>query len=617
VLSEHIFIGKRIDHYRVLAEISSSPLSSVYRAEHTLHTKSNVIIKLHHTAPLSEQKRHLFLQEVQLLKKIRHPHILPILDAGVYKGTPYLVTEYAARGSLRERINNLRPDHLLPIQETLTMLLQIGQALQYAHQLNTIHGNLKPENILFHQEHDALLADFCVVTLLNPASSNSTQHASIYPYMAPERFQSRVYKESDQYALGCIAYELLTGQVPFTAASLSGIQQKHITEKPVPLTQHNLLLPRSLEETVLKAMEKKSEDRYPSIKDFVSSLSTHTAGRSSTFKPSPRAISITSSPPLLSNSTTHTNTSNNDEPVEEKIDSDSDNHQFAQAPLALPAPAMRETQEIVAGVSSADDSHLQTSEAVQEITQKLDQFKSKDIEVLSPQSTNKAQKPLFLDSPLTQKVAFLAETTGKLAARLSPATRRSIGSNWNQRGSKSFRRNGFIFFVALWAVIVVAIYGLFTFGVPLTRPGSIPHAISQKIISTPTAGPAQTPISRPTVTSVPASKQASVTTPTPSPTPTPILTASPASFQIINDCLQEFNHYLCVVTLQLPSSYPDDLKWTTSSSGGTTSFSPNRGKLSPGQQQQVNVLLPATCPHSGSLFFTTEDGRTITIPWTC
>jgi len=567
VLSENFFIGKHIDHYRLLAKISSNPTSSVYRAEYTLHTDSNIIIKLFHTGRLSEQKRTLFFQEVQLLKKIRHAHILPILDEGIFEDTPYLVTEYAAQGSLRERIHTLQSGRLLPTQKTLAILVQIGQALQYAHQLNISHGNLKPENILFREENNVLLADFSVITLFDTMSSDRTQYASIYPYLAPERFQGRMYKESDQYALGCIAYELLAGQVPFTAASFAEIQHKHTTEKPAALTQRNLLLPISLDETILKAMEKKSEDRYPGIKDFVARLSTFTEGPSHKVKLSQRAASMTSTPKLLSNIATIVSISKNAEPVLEieKVASESSDDQLAQAFPAFLQPSEQETQE--------------------------------------------------------------TEMTGKIAARLSPATRHYFGRNSNsrnglQRSNQSFRQMGLIF-VVLWVVIVAIIYSSFSFGLSSrVSPKSTPNAISQKALTTPTVRPAQTPTSRPkpTVTSAPAPKQAQVVTPSPtpfpSPTPTPMLIVTPTSFEITNDCFKQFSHYMCVVTLQLPSNYMGNLKWTASGSGGTIYFNPTRGILSPGQQQEVNAFVPVTCPRSGLLDFTTKDG-TITIPWSC
>ena len=141
MLSENISTGEYINDYLIIDSISSSPTSSVYRAEDTRLKNSNVTLKFLHTMRLSEQRRQQFFKEVQVLKKLKHEHILPIVDAGLYENTLYLVTDYASGGSLRDRMR-LQTTNILPMHETLSILSQVGQALQYAHQMNIIHGNL-------------------------------------------------------------------------------------------------------------------------------------------------------------------------------------------------------------------------------------------------------------------------------------------------------------------------------------------------------------------------------------------------------------------------------------------------------------------------------------------
>ncbi len=118
MLSEYIFSpGKRVGNYHIRAEISSSPTGSVFLAEHSLRTQHSLVIKLFHRERVSKQKRELFLQEVQLLKKIKHAHILSILDAGIFEDVPYYVTPYATKGSLRNLLDS-QPPQLLSIQES-------------------------------------------------------------------------------------------------------------------------------------------------------------------------------------------------------------------------------------------------------------------------------------------------------------------------------------------------------------------------------------------------------------------------------------------------------------------------------------------------------------------
>src|ERR1700730_8237510 len=126
-------IGKQIGNYRILAEINSGSFGSVYQGKHIIFEDDPMVaIKLLHTALRSQQEHAEFIKEAQVLKKLNHPHILHILDAGFQDGTPYLVTEYAVGGSLRDRLNksNGKP---LPLDEATTILKQIGQGLHNAH----------------------------------------------------------------------------------------------------------------------------------------------------------------------------------------------------------------------------------------------------------------------------------------------------------------------------------------------------------------------------------------------------------------------------------------------------------------------------------------------------
>ena len=158
------FNGRKIGGYRVGAEISNTSLSCVYQGEQNTPPERRVAIKLWHALHLSPHKQHQFLQEVRLLKMLKHPHLLPILDTGIYDDLPYLVTAYAARGTLWDRIEEQSP-RPVPLQEALTILSQVGQALQYVHQLHLTHGNLTPENMLFTVQGEALLADLTIWTL--------------------------------------------------------------------------------------------------------------------------------------------------------------------------------------------------------------------------------------------------------------------------------------------------------------------------------------------------------------------------------------------------------------------------------------------------------------------
>src|SRR5207249_2002146 len=128
----------------------------------------------------------------------------------------------------------------------------IGEALQHAHQQNIIHRDLKPENILFNARGEALLADFGIARMLATAGIRQGTIIGTPPYMSPEQFRGTASKESDQYALGCIAYELFTGQLPFTAPDMVALMFKHIQEAPTAPRQLNPQVPVHIEQAILK-----------------------------------------------------------------------------------------------------------------------------------------------------------------------------------------------------------------------------------------------------------------------------------------------------------------------------------------------------------------------------
>src|SRR6266699_748821 len=272
---ENSLIGKQIGNYHVVAEINSGAFGSVYQAQHIILKERIVAIKLLHAYLGSPKEREQFLQEAQFLEKLKHPYCLPIIDAGIHNSLPYLVSEYSMNGSLRNRLTRQSP-HTLPVEEALTILTQIGQALQHAHQQNIIHRDLKPENILFNAKDDALLADFGIAIVLATSSVRQVDATGTPAYMAPEQFRGMISKESDQHALGCIAYELFTGHQPFTAPDFVAIGFLHATEPPLAPTHYNPQLPIQTDQAILKALAKQRADRYPNIAGFITALRVST-----------------------------------------------------------------------------------------------------------------------------------------------------------------------------------------------------------------------------------------------------------------------------------------------------------------------------------------------------
>lgn len=270
--SRNPYIGRYFGNYQITAEINCGSFGCVYRAQHAFLLRVAAIKVLHAARLHSRDARDKFIQEAQLLEKLKHPHILPIYEFGIDDGLPYLVTEYASGGSLRDLLRH-RSFQPLPLGDAISITSQIGDALYYAHQQGIIHHDLKPANILFDGRGDALLADFGIAIVLTTATLEQVAEVNGTPvYMAPEQFRGKVSRRSDQYSLGCIIYELVTGHPPFTAPDAIAIGFKHLQERPIPPTQLNPSLPQDLEKIILKALEKRRNNRYPDVLTFIKEL---------------------------------------------------------------------------------------------------------------------------------------------------------------------------------------------------------------------------------------------------------------------------------------------------------------------------------------------------------
>jgi serine/threonine protein kinase len=290
-----------IGNYELIRRLGRGGSSSVYLARHRILTNRPLVAIKHLWTPLdSEEARLQFIEEARLLEQLQHPHILPLIDAGIDENDcPYLVTAYAAGGSLRARLRRA-PGRPLPLAEALTILAQIGEALQYAHERGVIHRDLKPENILFTEQGEALLADFGIAFLLGSRSLQSADVSGTPAYMAPEQFRGQVSRQSDQYALACVAYELCTGRRVFEDRDILVLMDRHTHDQPLPPRRYNPELPLALEAAILRALAKERSARYPDVASFVAALVAGASGEGSSLMPTPkqRAGRASWSPPV-------------------------------------------------------------------------------------------------------------------------------------------------------------------------------------------------------------------------------------------------------------------------------------------------------------------------------
>lgn len=269
-----LHIGQKVGNYRIVGEIAQGAYAYVYKAVHSFLSQRPVALKILHTTFVDPGAEHdVLYQEAQILEQLRHPHILSLIDFGTHEGAPYIVKEYAPEGSLRDRLRQLH-GHPLPLAQALALLRQIGDGLQFAHAHNIVHCDLKPENILFNAENEALIADFDIARVLKSVTAG-VSIGGTPSYMAPEQFQGKVRYESDQYALACMTYEMVTGKRPFEGDDLATLKQKHLHEAPLPPSQLSKGLPQHIEQAILRGMEKKYTARFKDVATFVNALETH------------------------------------------------------------------------------------------------------------------------------------------------------------------------------------------------------------------------------------------------------------------------------------------------------------------------------------------------------
>src|SRR6266853_2934352 len=221
--------GQQLGNYRLIQSLGQGNFAEVYLGQH-LHLDTLAAIKVLHSL-LNSDILEYFLNEARTIAHLRHPHIIQVLDFGVEDTTPFLVMEYAPGGNLRQRHPK---GTLLPLDTVLTYVMQVAQALQYAHQEKLIHRDIKPENMLLGYDNELLLSDFGLA-IIAPSSrqEQAEDSAGTMAYMSPEQLQGKPRPASDQYALGVVVYEWVCGNRPFRG-SLAEIAAKH-TSAPPPL----------------------------------------------------------------------------------------------------------------------------------------------------------------------------------------------------------------------------------------------------------------------------------------------------------------------------------------------------------------------------------------------
>lgn len=260
-------VRQYLGNYRLSYLLGHGGFAEVYLGEH-IALKTPAAIKVLRMQLIRESQER-FLREARIIASLDHPHIVSVLEFGVDRHTPYLVMSYAPHGTLRQRYPR---GTMLSAKSILPYLNQTAAALQYAHERNLIHCDIKPENLLLDIDGHILLSDFGLA-IASPNAHHLGFHATAgtTAYMAPEQLQGLACSASDQYALAVVVYEWLTGGWPFNGSDQQ-IALQHTQCPPPPPSEKVPALPSAIEEVVLKALAKNPAERFPTVQDFASAF---------------------------------------------------------------------------------------------------------------------------------------------------------------------------------------------------------------------------------------------------------------------------------------------------------------------------------------------------------
>ena len=260
--------GQTLGQYEIIERIGHGGMATVYKVRQP-EMDRYVAIKVIESQFMSDPEiLARFHQEVKVISRLEHPHILPVYDFGEYDGMPFLVMRLLEGGTLSSRLH----DAQISLAEVDTIFSQLAEALSYAHEKGVIHRDVKTNNVLLDAKGNAFLTDFGIAKLTE-GTQNLTSTGTITgtpSYMSPEQAMGRkVGPQADIFSLAVVLFEMLTGKVPFTAETPLAVMLRLVNEPlPSPRSIRQDIHP-SIEKVVLKALAKDTTHRYASVQQFL------------------------------------------------------------------------------------------------------------------------------------------------------------------------------------------------------------------------------------------------------------------------------------------------------------------------------------------------------------
>jgi serine/threonine-protein kinase len=261
------------DRYTIERELGRGGMAVVYLAHDLRHDRS-VALKVLRPELAVTLGAERFLREIRIAAGLTHPHILPLLDSGEADGFLYYVMPYVAGESLRDRLER---EGQLPVEDALKIASEVADALGSAHKQNVIHRDIKPENILLEEGH-AVVADFGIARAVTAAGGEQLTETGIAigtpTYVSPEQAsgERNLDGRSDLYSLGCVLFEMLSGQPPFSGAAVDSIVYQHLSVEAPPITNLRPTVQPEVAAALQRALAKNPADRFSPAAQFADAL---------------------------------------------------------------------------------------------------------------------------------------------------------------------------------------------------------------------------------------------------------------------------------------------------------------------------------------------------------
>ncbi|HEY4689159.1 MAG TPA: serine/threonine-protein kinase [Anaerolineae bacterium] len=268
--------GRQIGPYQIAASLGKGGMGCVYRAYDPSAARVVAMKILPRQLALDPEFAGRFRQEVLVISRLSHPHILPLLDYGQADGYSYMVMPFVETGTLAHHLQG----GPLPIEVIRRAVTQIGGALDHAHTLGVVHRDVKPPNVLVDAHGNYLLTDFGVAKLVTGSVKLTKIGLAVGTptYMSPEQgLGQKVDGRSDLYALGVMVYQMATGRVPFKADKPMAVMLMHIQSPLMPPRALNPDLPEEVERVIITSLAKQPDHRYTTAAEMVRAFHEATA----------------------------------------------------------------------------------------------------------------------------------------------------------------------------------------------------------------------------------------------------------------------------------------------------------------------------------------------------